>query len=130
MSPLQRFLLVCLAGGAGSGARYLAVTGLARLLGPAFPYGTLAVNLVGSCLLGGIMELSLSHSFISPDARVVLAAGAMGGFTTYSSFNYETLAAVQRGAFALAAANLALTVAGCLAAGAAGVHGARWLVGG
>jgi fluoride exporter len=129
VTPLQRFLLVCLAGGAGSGARYLVVTGLARVAGPAFPYGTLTVNVVGSFLLGAIMELSLSLAVISPDVRVVLAAGVMGGFTTYSSFNYETLAAVQRGAFALAAGYLALTVVGCLAAGALGVGAARALAG-
>jgi len=129
VTPLQRFLLVCLAGGAGSGARYLVVTGLARVAGPVFPYGTLTVNVVGSFLLGAIMELSLSLAVISPDVRVVLAAGVMGGFTTYSSFNYEVLAAVQRGAFALAAGYLALTVLGCLAAGALGVGAARALAG-
>jgi CrcB protein len=53
----------------------------------------------------------------------------MGGFTTYSSFNYETLAALQRGAFGLAAGYVALTVAGCLAAGAFGVAAARSLAG-
>jgi CrcB protein len=127
VTPLQRFLLVCLAGGAGSGARYLVVTGLARVAGATFPYGTLTVNLVGSLLLGAIMELSLSVAVIGPDARVVLAAGVMGGFTTYSSFNYETLAAVQRGAFGLAAGYVALTVVGCLAAGAVGVVAARAL---
>jgi CrcB protein len=127
VTPLQRFLLVCVAGGAGSGVRYLAVTGLARVAGATFPYGTLAVNVVGSFLLGAIMELSLSVGVPGPDLRVVLAAGLMGGFTTYSSFNYETLAAFQRGAFGLAAGYVALTVAGCLAAGALGVAAARSL---
>jgi CrcB protein len=130
MAPVSRFLLVCLAGAAGTGARYLVVTGLQRALGSAFPYGTLTVNLAGSFLLGLVMELGLSHAVIGPDARVILAAGVMGGFTTYSSFNYETLAALQRGAFALAGGYVAGTLLGCLAAGALGVFTARALLGG
>ena len=124
-----RFLVVCLAGAAGTGARFLVTTGLLRWLGPAFPSGTLAVNVVGSGLLGLVMELAL-HGVIAPDTRVVLAAGVMGGFTTYSSFNYEALSYFQRGAWALGGGYLLATVVGCLAAGALGVAGARWLLAG
>lgn len=129
MSAPLRFLLVCLAGAAGTGARFLVTTGLLRWLGPTFPSGTLTVNLVGSLLLGAIMELAF-HGAVGPDTRVVLAAGVMGGFTTYSSFNYEALGYLQRGAWALFAAYLAATVLGCLATGALGVAAARWLLAG
>jgi len=124
---LKRFVLICLGGALGTGARYLVATGMLRWLGPAFPFGTLTVNLAGSFLLGAIMELGLSYGAISPDLRVVLATGVMGGFTTYSSFNFETIGYFQREAWFIGAAYLAATVVGCLAAGVLGLATARWL---
>ncbi len=126
---MQRFLFICLGGAAGTAARYLVATGAARWIGPAFPYGTLTVNLVGSFLLGVVMEAGLGYGALSPDLRVVLATGVMGGFTTYSSFNYETLSLLARGAFAVAGVYLGVTLGGCLAAGAAGVALVRWALG-
>ncbi len=126
---MGRFLLVCLGGALGSGARYLVSTWAARSLGPDFPRGTLIVNVVGSFLLAAIMTASLSTDAVSPELRIFLGAGIMGGFTTYSSFNYETLALLQQGSPALAALNLGLTVLGCFAAGLAGVVAVRWLAG-
>jgi CrcB protein len=122
---LNRFLLICLGGAAGTGARYLLASAMLRWLGPAFPYGTLAVNVIGSFLLGIIMELGLGFGAISPGVRVVLATGVMGGFTTYSSFNYEMLAYLQRGAWLIGVTYLGTTVLGCAAAGALGVGVAR-----
>ncbi|HEX7623732.1 MAG TPA: CrcB family protein, partial [Anaeromyxobacteraceae bacterium] len=98
MGPFSRFVLVCLGGAAGTGARYLLATGALRWLGPAFPWGTLGVNLLGSLLLGAVMELAVL-GYLAPDLRVVLASGVMGGFTTYSSFNQETLGYLGRGAW-------------------------------
>lgn len=126
---MGRFLLVCLGGALGSGARYLVSTWAARALGPDFPRGTLVVNVTGSFLLAAIMTASLSTDAVPPDLRLFLGAGILGGFTTYSSFNYETLALVQQGSLGLAALNLGLTVLGCLAAGVAGVVAVRWLAG-
>ncbi len=126
---MGRFLLVCLGGALGSGARYLVSTWAARALGPDFPRGTLIVNVTGSFLLAAIMTASLSTDAISPELRLFLGAGIMGGYTTYSSFNYETLALLQQGSPALAALNLGLTVLGGLGAGLAGVVLVRWLAG-
>ncbi len=126
---MTRFLLICLAGAAGTGARYLVALGSARLLGPTFPFGTITVNVVGSFLLATITVLGLEAGAISPDARVVLAVGVMGGFTTYSSFNQETLGFLQRGAVFQAIGYLAVTFTGCLAAGALGTVAARWMSG-
>lgn len=126
---MGRFLLVCLGGALGSGARYLVSTWAARALGPDFPRGTLVVNVTGSFLLAAIMTASLSTDAVPPDLRLFLGAGILGGFTTYSSFNYETLALVQQGSLGLAALNLGLTVLGCLGAGVAGVVAVRWLAG-
>lgn len=127
---MTRFLLICAGGAAGTGARYLVATGMLRWFGPSFPFGTLCVNVVGSFLLGAIMELGLTYGALTPDARVILATGVMGGFTTYSSFNYEALGYLQRGAWAVGLTYLAITVVGCGVAGMLGLAGARWLAGG
>lgn len=127
---MGRFLWICLGGALGTGARYLLSGWLARLAGPGFPYGTLAVNVIGSFLLGLLMQVSLSTETFSPTVRLTLTTGVMGGFTTYSTFNYETLRLVQEGSWLLGAANLGITVASCLAAGLLGVFAGRFLAGG
>lgn len=96
---VTRFVLVCLGGGFGTGARYLVSGWALALLGPDFPYGTLAVNVIGSLLLGIIMHFGLTTNLLSPTLRLTLATGVMGGFTTYSTFNYETLRYLQEGAW-------------------------------
>jgi CrcB protein len=126
---MNRFLWICLGGGLGTGARYLLSGWLLAAFGTAFPYGTLAVNLIGSFLLGAIMHVALTTNWIAPVLRVALTTGVMGGFTTYSTFNYETLQYLREEAWGLAACNLGATVAGCLAAGAAGLALARWWLG-
>ncbi len=125
---MGRFLLVCLGGALGSGARYLVSTWVANALGSGFPKGTLAVNVTGSFLLSLVMVAALS-GVASPNARLFLGTGVLGGYTTYSSFNYETLALVEQGSIGLAAANVALTIVGCLAAGLAGLALGRWAFG-
>ena len=126
---MGRLALISLGGAFGTAARYLLSVWLLRTLGPAFPYGTLAVNVIGSFLLGVIMQAGLDTTILSPAARVVLGTGVMGGFTTYSTFNYETLQYLQEGAWAMASLNVATTLLVCLAAGALGVVVARGLWG-
>ena len=122
---MERFLLICVAGAAGTGARYLIQLGTAKAFGQTFPYGTLIVNVAGSFLLALLMQLALSGDRISPTLRLVLATGFLGGFTTYSSFNYETLALFEQRAFGPAAVYFAATVIGCLAAGLLGFAAGR-----
>jgi CrcB protein len=105
---MMRFLLVCLGGAAGSGARYL--------VGTALPQGTLTVNIVGSFFIALALE-----SMRASDLRLMLVTGVLGGFTTYSAFNQETLVYIRAGAWGSAAANIAGTVVACLAAGFLGV---------
>jgi CrcB protein len=126
---MTRLLWICLGGAVGTGARYLTSVWALRLFGPGFPYGTLIVNVTGSFLLGVIMHVGLTSELLSPTLRVVLASGLMGGFTTYSSFNYETLQYVQDGRWGLAAANLGVTVLACLLAGALGLWAGRLVAG-
>ncbi len=125
---MTRLLLVCLGGAFGTGARYLFGAWAVRAWGARFPFGTLAINVLGSFLLVVITYLSMQQRLFSADARVILGTGVMGGFTTYSTFNYETLRLFQEGALGAGLAYLLLTVGGCLLAGAMGVLVARALV--
>ncbi len=127
---MSKLLLVCAGGAIGSGARYLVGSWAGQAWGTGFPWGTLAVNLVGSFLIGVIMVLGLETGAISTEMRVFLAVGIMGGFTTYSSFNHETLALAQRGQWGLAASYVALTVLGGWVAGVAGLVLARTVASG
>lgn len=118
---MARFSWICLGGAIGTGLRYL-VTGWAVVLfGPAFPWGTFAVNVSGSFLIGAIMQVALATRSISPTVRLFLTTGILGGMTTYSSFNYETVRLVREGAWWLATANFALTTVVCFLAGVAGI---------
>jgi len=122
-----RLLLVCAGGALGAGARFLVATGLARAAGAALPWGTLAVNVAGSFLIPFVMAAA-ANGQLSEEGRLLLAAGVLGGFTTYSSFNHETLAMAAEGRFAAAAGYAVLTFAVCLVAGLAGMAAARALL--
>jgi fluoride exporter len=126
---VERLLLVCLGGAFGSGARYLLSGWLAERLGHAFPYGTFAVNFAGSFLLAVLMQVGLASAALSPTARIALGTGVLGGFTTYSTFSYETFVYLREGTTALAALNVSLTLFGCLAACWLGFAAGRWWLG-
>ncbi|HYX26888.1 MAG TPA: fluoride efflux transporter CrcB [Thermoanaerobaculia bacterium] len=126
---MARLLWICLGGAVGTGARYLLSGWLLRTAGPGFPWGTLAVNVLGSFLLGLIMQVAVATDLLSPTLRLALTTGVMGGFTTYSTFNYETLQYLQQNDWLLGSLNLAVTVAACLAAGALGLVAGRLLAG-
>ena len=128
-NTMVQFLWVCIGGAAGSGFRFLLSGWVAHKLGSAFPFGTLCVNLLGSFLLGFIMQVGLTTEMISPMARLTLTTGVMGGFTTYSTFNYETLRILEDGIWEMAIANVAATVIVCLVAGKAGVETVNFLLG-
>ena len=107
---------ICVAGAAGTAGRYLIGVWAARQFGPSFPYGTVIVNLTGCFLMGGIIQIATVQSW-PESARLVLTVGFLGGFTTYSSFNQETLRLAAGGAGAEALLNVAVTLVGGLAAG-------------
>jgi fluoride exporter len=114
------------AGGLGSAARYLLGLWAATTFGVGFPYGTMIVNLSGCFVLGLVVQLAVAGSWHG-DLRAALAAGFLGGFTTYSSFNQETLTLLTSGATGAAALNVAITLAGGLGAGALGLTAGRLL---
>ena len=125
----MRVTLVALGGAIGSVARYGVGSLAAQLFGAAFPYGTLVVNLTGSFLISIIMHVALAGTAISLEMRIFLTTGIMGGFTTYSSFNYETLALINQRAYGLAGLNVAATVVGCFLTGVLGLAAGRALAG-
>jgi CrcB protein len=114
---MKGILLVALGGAVGSVARYK-ISGyvLHHTIDWKFPAGTFAVNVLG-CLVAGILAgLAEKHDLLSPEARLLLFTGLLGGFTTFSAFGLETMHLVRRGDFAIAGANIVLSViAGLLA---------------
>ena len=122
---MQRLLWVCLAGALGTGARYLVGLWATERLGAGFPYGTLAVNVVGCFLIGLVMQTAVMVAEFPPALRLALTTGFMGGLTTYSSFAYDTARMAQGGDRAGAVGYFALTTAACFVAVLLGVTLAR-----
>jgi CrcB protein len=114
-------------GGFGCVARYLASGWSYQLLGRSLPYGTLLVNIVGSFLLGLLMTFGLRSILLSPEIRIGLTVGFMGGFTTFSTFSYETLRLLEDGSFWQAGMNISLNIILCLLFSLLGVLVARQL---
>ncbi len=112
-------------GGLGCVSRYLVSGWVYSLAGRSLPYGTLAVNVVGSLLLGLIMEGSLRSTLLSPELRIGITVGFMGGFTTFSTFSYETVRLLEEGSLVAAGANVLLNVTVCLFAAMLGIFLAR-----
>jgi CrcB protein len=124
---VRSIALVAAGGVVGVVARWWLAGALQRLDGSGFPVGTLGVNVLGSFVLGLVMVLSLERGLVGADLRVLLSIGLCGGFTTMSTFSYETLALLQAGEPGLALANVGATLAACLAAVWAGQILARAL---
>ena len=122
---MKPVLLVALGGALGSVARWL-LTGWVQSLSPTstFPWGTFAVNAVGSFAIGALVTLALERALVPPSARLFLVTGVLGGFTTFSAFSYETLQLMRDGqwpaAFGYSVSSLVVGVAaafvGCAAA--------------
>ncbi len=123
----MRLLMVIVGSGLGGGLRLLLSVALQERLGPSFPYGTLAVNLIGSFALGVFFSFRDRGLLLDPDLWFLLATGICGGFTTMSTFSLETLLLLRQREVYYATLNVALSVAGCLIAVAGGYLSFRWL---
>lgn len=120
MNAIHPLILVALGGALGSMTRYGAAAGVNRFTQSPFPWGTLFVNIVGSFLIGLIMVWLLKAGEWRENYRLLLVTGIMGGFTTFSSFSWETWKLIEDGRIPLALANVLLSVAVCLLATIAG----------
>jgi fluoride exporter len=124
------WLWIGVGGAVGSIARHALATWLQQTYGGAFPHGTLAVNVIGSFLLGALMQATVSTELVSPTLRLALGTGVLGGFTTYSTFNYETLKLFDDRAWGVGLLNVLVTLVGCMVAGVLGVAMVRRAVDG
>jgi CrcB protein len=117
---MYRYLLVAAGSALGGMARYFFSGVVQHVLGPTFPYGTLAVNLVGCFMVGAFMTAFESRLSAPPEVRIFFVVGILGGFTTFSAFGYETDALLQGGEANLALWNVVANVGLGLAAVALG----------
>ncbi len=118
---MRNALLVALGGALGSVGRWL-VQGWVQRLSPSstFPWGTFAVNAIGSFATGALLTLGLERALIPPQARLFVVTGVLGGFTTFSAFTWESMALLRDAQWAAAAAYVLGSVAVGLAAAIAG----------
>ena len=121
MLPL---LYVMVGGAVGSGARYPTGRAMLSLLGPDYPFGTLAVNLIGGLLMGVLVGV-LARNTASETWRLLLGVGVLGGFTTFSAFSLDVVTMIERGAIGVAFGYVLVSVIGSVAALFAGLSAVR-----
>jgi fluoride exporter len=101
-----KYLLILIGGGAGSMARYVAASAISTRWGARFPWGTMVVNITGCFLIGLLMTILTERANLNPNWRFALVVGFLGGYTTFSSFEWETYSAVRSGGFWIGLANV------------------------
>ena len=125
---MTKIILVLLGGAFGTGVRYFFSSFIySRIQEPTFPYANLVINVTGSFLIGVLAELFEARLLISPTARVALLTGVLGGYTTFSSFTFETVTLLRDGEFGLATLNVSSSVILGLAAVCIGMKLAQLL---
>ena len=123
----DQIIYIALFGAAGCLSRYFLSGWVYQIMGRAFPYGTLVVNVVGAFIIGLVMEFSIRSAAIPATMRVALTIGFLGGLTTFSTFSYETFRLLEEGAFGIAFLNVLISVLVCLACTWLGIMTARAL---
>ncbi|MCB5202082.1 fluoride efflux transporter CrcB [Neorhizobium sp. T786] len=118
---MLHMFLVALGGAVGSVCRYLVGQWSLRLFGPAFPWGTLVVNVAGSFAIGLLVELIARRLNASTEMRLLIITGFLGGFTTFSAFSLDVISLVERSATLVGITYIVVSVAVSLAAVFAGL---------
>jgi len=107
---VREVIYIAVAGSLGALGRYY-LAGLAqRVLGGGFPYGTLLVNVLGSFLVGFVMQVGMSTDLMPRSLRLAATLGFLGAFTTFSAFSYETLGYLEDGMWLMAGVNILANV--------------------
>ena len=107
---MMNIVFVGLGGFIGASTRYLISLYASKIFTSKIPIGTLSVNILGSLIIGIVMELTLKTSLISPHMKLFLTTGFLGGLTTFSTFSYETMELIEKGELLLAIFNIALNL--------------------
>jgi CrcB protein len=128
MSPIETCFLLTLGGALGTCARYFLGVFVASKLGVSFPWGTFAINVSGSLVIGAFMAVSAERFSIDPRWRLFVATGFCGGYTTFSTFAYETVQLMSGKQWGLALANAGGSVLASVIAVIAGAALARSLL--
>ncbi len=124
---LTRYLLIAIGGGFGSMLRYFIGSVAAEYFGPRFPVGTLSINVTACFLIGLVLELLNRHTGANPAWRFLVAIGFIGGFSTFSTFTYETWSDLSQGYAWLGLIYIAASLLAGLVAVNAGAWAARVL---
>lgn len=107
---MMNYIVVFAGGGIGSVARFVLATWIGQRWGRSFPLGTFVINVFGSFLIGLLMTLMAERFLENPQLRLLLVVGGLGGFTTFSTFQYETGKLAVDGEMVYAALNIILSV--------------------
>ncbi|MCB1819402.1 MAG: fluoride efflux transporter CrcB [Chromatiaceae bacterium] len=122
---MNQTIAIAAGGAAGAVLRFWMSNGVYALLGRGFPYGTLAVNVLGSLLMGYLYIVMIERMGVSAEWRAFALVGLLGAFTTFSTFSIETLNLLEQADYAKAVFNMVLSVLACIGATFVGVLLAR-----
>ena len=125
---MKVFWAVAIGAALGGLARFYLADVIQHRAGIDFPAGTLVINITGSFLIGFFLRYALQSAVIGPEMRIFLTTGFCGGYTTFSTFSYETITLLQDGEYGRASLYVGSSVAFALAATVLGIAAANWLL--
>lgn len=128
MAGAPMIWFVAIGGAVGSVARFLVALLIQRWSASTFPAGTLLINVTGSFLVGFLMRSALDTSSMTPEVRALLTTGFCGGYTTFSTFSYDSIMLMESGQFGRAGVYVALSVGASLLATLTGIAAAQALL--